>query len=269
MFVPSGAALLVKDGSGLSEIYLNKNKRDALDDVLRYKQILVNKQGIYTSYRAVFTKAAMFYGRDITFRKAGFEWHGFTHLFEDSVRWILILKEAALTCSTRRKISREEAETKLARFLSTLGLNARDPDYIRSWWTNFETLLTEYGISHLYNVEHPRSPEDVRKIYHGIKSVLPEIVADEGEADRTYIASLFIQNLRQILLKRRPGQLDPDLYPLYRSLEGEKTHLIEQSPTFTVQQTFYVQTASDVEPLTVVSNYKDFISAEHAGLQPA
>ncbi|MBU0756660.1 MAG: hypothetical protein KKF44_01220 [Nanoarchaeota archaeon] len=260
MFIPLGASLFIKKDHRLSELQLSDTPSHAnLKKELKDIEILVDKHGVYVSFRSIFTKFMMIYGKSIQFRNGPFEWNGFQELLEDASEWIRILEDAVKLYSEKKKIPYEEAEIQIAEYLSSLDLTAKNPDYIRSWWSSYEIVETEKGVIHLYRVEHPRGLNDIKKIYSGINKILSEIILDPAKAEKTYIASIIIQNFRRSLLKGQIEEISPSMRQLYYRLEREVKDLIQTSPIFRVDLIYMVELSKRVEPFRVMTNYGDFI----------
>ncbi len=260
IFIPAGASLFIKDGHRIAEIQLDdiSSTRD-LKSKLENKEILVDKQGVYISFRSIFIKFMMVYGKRVIFRNGPYEWNGFQSLTNDAIKWISILEEAIKEYSCKNGISSEKAEKEIAEYLSSLKLTAKNPDYIKGWWSNYEIVTVDYGTYHLYKVEHPRGLEDLKKIYKGINGILPEMMLDPTDAEKSYIASIMIQNFRRSLLKGKIKDINPSLHRLYTQLEREIKSIVEMSPVFKVNLAYNVEIIKEVEPFRVMDEYKDYI----------
>jgi len=257
MFIPSGASLFIKDDHMLAEISLDNISSDRdLRTLLENKEIQVDRHGIYISFKSIFIKNMMAHGKKVIFRKGPYEWNGFHSLFNDAIGWILILEKAVRGYSYKKEITSEEAEMKFAEYISSLNLTAKNPDYIKGWWSNYETITTEYGVYPLYDVEHPRSRDDARKLYNGINDILPEMMLDPANAEKSYIASIIIQNFRRSLLKGDIRDINPSLHQLYTQLEKEIKSIVETSPVFKVNLAYNVEIVKEVEPFRVMDDYQ-------------
>ena len=257
MFIPAGASLFIKDGYRIAEIQLDDiSSTRNLKSKLENKEILVDRRGFYISFRSIFIKFMMTYGKKVIFRKGPYEWNGFQSLFNDAIGWILILEKAIRRYSYKNEITSEEAEKNISEYLSSLNLTAKNPDYIKGWWSNYEIVTTEYGVYPLYDVEHPRSPDDIRKIYDGINDILPEMMLDPANAGRSYIASIIIQNFRRSLLKGDIRDINPSLHQLYTQLEKEIKSIVETSQVFKVNLAYNVEIVKEVEPFRVMDDYQ-------------
>jgi len=260
MFIPAGASLFIKDGHRIAEIQLDDISSDRdLKTKLENKEILVDRQGFYISFRLIFIKFMMDHGKKVKFRRGPYEWNGFQSLFNDAIGWILILEKAIRRYSYKTEITSEEAEKNISEYLSSLNLTAKNPDYIKGWWSNYEIVTTEYGVFCLYKIEHPRGLDDVRKIYNGINDILPEMMLDPADAEKSYIASIMIQNFRRSLLKGDIKGINPSLHQLYTQLEKEIKSIVETSPVFKVNLAYNVEIVKEVEPFRVMDEYRDYI----------
>ena len=114
-------------------------------------------------------------------------------------------------------------------------------------------------VFYLYKIEHPRSLDDIRKIYDGINDILPEMMLDPADAEKSYIASITIQNFRRSLLKEDIKDRKPSLHQLYSRLEKEIKSMVETSSVFKVNLVYDVEIIKEVEPFRVRDNYKDYI----------
>ena len=208
----------------------------------------------------------MVHGKKVKFKmdceiqkRTVYEWDGFQNLFNDAIGWFLILEKAISRYSCKKGINSEEAEKKFSEYLSLLNLTAKNPNYIKGWWSNYETVEPEYGVYRLYEVEHPRSLEDLKKIYMGIKDILPEMMLDPADAERSYSASIMIQKFRRSLLKGDIKNINPSLHQLYTQLEKEIKSIVETSPVFKVNLIYDVEIVKEVEPFRVMDEYQGYI----------
>jgi hypothetical protein len=259
IFIPAGTSVLVRENSILKEINLNPSvSLTELNKRMNKTGIILNRHGIYTSFRAIFARSMMTLARGVLFTKGGYTWRGFQSLFEDSISWIRDLEHAIHWYSVTYATNIEDACNLVATDLSTLGLSAKDPDYIKGWWSNYEELTTDYGVIRLYGVEHPKSIEDLRKIHSWLNHFVPNATFSEEDIVKCYVAAIFMQSFRRSLLKQKVEGSDPSLRELYRSFEREKEAIIGASATFQVSSVFYVRTTREMAPFKVLENYADY-----------
>ena len=260
MFIPRGSFIFVKDDHTPSEIFLDhSSSAKAIKEKLKNREILVDKQGVYISFRIIFIRFMILHGGKVTFKNGPHKWQGFRELYEDSLEWIRILEEANRRYTKEKGLNSEEGIREFAKYLSSLNLIAKNPDYIKGWWTDYEYVDTEYGLIRLYNVEHPRSLDDIIKMYRGLNEILPDMDVDPDEAERTYMASITIQNFRRSLLKRKITEIAPTLRNLYIRLEREISQIIDTSPVFRVNLVYDVELGKEVEAFRIMGEYGDYI----------
>jgi len=259
MFIPQDITLFLSSPAGISDVNLRKKSEKSLNKELKNKEILIDKLGFYISYRSIFIKYMLIHGNNITFRKGLFQWRGFVNLYIDSVQWIKVIERVIEKLSQKKSINHRGAEESIARFLSTLGLTAKNPDYIRRWWSTYETIPINDKIYHLYNVEHPRKRGDVIKIYLSLNEILPEMNLNPVDAERSYSASILIQNFRKSILREDLKTIDPSYYHLCENIGREIRKITEESPTFEVNNLYKVKVIRKVEAFRVLDEFETYI----------
>lgn len=257
VFIPLNSSLLVVSGNELAEIDTGdivKKGRTTLTG----KELLLDRQGLYSSFRADFIRLMIEHGERAVFKRGPYVWNGFDELLEDAVQWILLLEKAIEYYAERMKIHPEEAERKISEYLASLDLTAKDPDYIKKWWNDFEIVFTRKGPVRVFRIEHPRSPKDLEKIYAGLGELIPDLETDLEAARRCYAASITIQSFRRLLVKGKIKDVSPTLRILYRKVEREIRRLVENSEKFRVNLVYNVEITKEVHPYRVLENFKEY-----------
>ena len=85
------------------------------------------------------------------------------------------------------------------------------------------------------------------------------MMLDPADAEKSYIASIMIQNFRRSLLKGKIKDINPSLHQLYTQLEKEIKNIVETSQVFKVNLVYDVEIIKEVEPFRVMEKYKDYI----------
>jgi len=247
MFIPSSRTLFVKQNDKLEEVELQDARSSvALKRAVVGKDILVNNQGLYVSIRPMFLRLMIRNGRNINFMAGAFRWRGFEELYADVTYWNRVLEESAKAISTREAVDLDVASRRLAERLSKLGLTAKEPEYIRTWWTDYEDVpIDNIAVKRLYSVEHPRGSKDVRQIFNDVKELLPDFKLDDVDAEKTYTAAVKMQNIRRAVFKRESSTFRY-LKPLFVTMEKEITSIARQLPTFRVSSAYLVRIDSEV-----------------------
>ncbi|MHA1195193.1 MAG: hypothetical protein ACTSRH_02270 [Promethearchaeota archaeon] len=261
IFIPEGATILIIESGNINEIEINFSSYSAIEKILNNAEILLNKQRLYSSFKLDFIRDMMVYGKNIIFKKGPYYWNGFNDLFQDAIQWIILIKRAINEYSYKHNISYEEAEEKISEYISSLGITARDKNYIKSWWKNYNKISTEYGDISLYGVEHPKSVIDLEKIYEGLNKILPELKIDISDARKCYAASILIQYFRRALLKGKIDKINLSLRGLYFQIAKNIQKLIEESERFKVKFLYVGKVIREVEPFKIRRDYKDFFKS--------
>jgi hypothetical protein len=257
MFIPAGSELLIKSPDGLDEIQLeNITQKSSLEKYLKGKEILVDRHGVYVSFKPIFMKFMISFGQAVRFSKGPFEWRGFYRLYDEATKWINVINKTVELYQETHKITLEEAEVGIAEFLSRLELTAKRPEYIRLWWKESGLVETEKGQLSIYRVEHPRLLSDIKAIFDGINRLFPESRLTHLDAERTYSASMALQATRRSLLKGRITDLNRYLVEKFSK---KLKNVVDASDSFKVSRVYDVNIIKEVEPFRVIDDYAQYI----------
>lgn len=258
VFIPPGSSLLVVSENELFEINTSEIMDRGRTSILAGKELLLNRQGLYFSFRSDFIRLMMEHGERAVFRKGPYVWNGFNEILKDALQWIFLLKEAVEYYAKQNKIPREEAEKRISEYLASLDLTAKNPEYIKKWWNDFEIVFTRKGAVPVFRIEHPRSLNDLVKIYAGLSQLLPELEINLEAARRCYAASIMIQSFRRLLVKGKIKDVSPTLRILYRKIENEIKRIVENSDKFRVNLIYTAEILREVQPFRVLENFRDY-----------
>lgn len=242
IFIPSGSSLMLTDGNFIEEIQL-----DNLDaGVIEGKYVLLDRNGLYISFKPVFFKYMMILGKKINFKKGDYEWKGFNDLYKDSIKWIdhigTVIK--FLTSSGQ---SYEMAENKVANILSNMNLTARNPEYIKKWWNSYETVDVDGTEYRVYRTEHTKRWNDLEQIYKGLKDRFPEVEFTDYSPLKTFIASKFMQELRKNFLKGKVEKNNEIQVAILNNVKEEIIKIIDRSKKFNIRDIKKVKIINEVE----------------------
>lgn len=257
LFVPAGASLLVVDDRELTEIPVLTE--DMANPELAGKEIITDRRGLYLDAKPVFLRFMVRYGEKMPFMSRPFRWKGFADLYRDSIKWIEYIESAIEIYRQENSVSFSEAEKKIASYLSSLGITARDPDYIKNWWRDPVIIQTTRGNFKIYHVEHPKSPRDLEKVYKGLSQLLPGLTFDPEEPVRVYAASRTVQKLRLSLLKDDRRRWPFYLAPLFQSFKKEMEVVLEPSSRVKIKHAGKVRVVREVDAFRFLENYRDFM----------
>ncbi|MGC8692317.1 MAG: hypothetical protein ACP5RZ_04790 [Thermoplasmata archaeon] len=259
VFIPEGASLLIRDDEKkLTEVEIDDIS--STTKISKGKELLLDRHEIYSSFRANFIKLMIKYGGKIKFKKGNYSWDGFISLFKDSIQWIEKIRYAIDYYSQKMEVPHDVAENKISEYLSSIGITAKDPAYIIKWWNRYNIISTENGIFSIYMVEHPKSRDDILKIYGGIHELIPELAKiEEDDTYRWYYASILIQNFRRSLLKKTIEEIDPAMLGLYRLVERDIRNMVDNLETFKVNGVYTVKISKECKPYVVLEKFDEFI----------
>ncbi len=259
MFLSSDTNIfLMRDGK-LDEISLNESLSVKELEKLINADIILDKNGIYLSFRVSFTITMLSFGEQVVFRKGPFEWKGFQNLLDSSTQWINDINKVIDYTARKQNISKNEAEEIIANKISELELFAKDPNYIKKWWTKFDVINTPEGTFKLHSIEHPKSLADLVKIYTWLENTIPELSTKIIDAERSYSASILIQGMRISLLKGKIKYKHKSFAKLKSKLENEIKDILKNTETFRILIIRKVKLTQNVKEYTMLKEFKDYV----------
>jgi len=255
MFIPYGSSVFIRENNKPAEISVESGGR--VKSGLKNKEIIIDRNNLYVSFKSIFMRFMVANGERVTFRRGPYKWDGFLELYCDAISWINTLKKVISLIENAPPATGElagmDAGQILSLYLSRLDLGANNPEHIKGWWSNYEIVSTDRGDFPVYDIEHPRSRDDIRKIYESINKDWPEMNLDLDEAERSYIAAITIQKFRRSFLKGNKKDVDPALSLLHHKLEKEITRIIDSAQVFKVKDVSDVEITREVDPFKIMS----------------
>ncbi|AKB27957.1 hypothetical protein MSSIT_1238 [Methanosarcina siciliae T4/M] len=257
LFLPLDRDIMLKDGNSFREISFSPDSStSSMKRELINMEVILNRLGFYQSFRSIFFKFMMKWGDKLQFQKGPFEWKGFKQLFNDSVLWINLLERTIEIFAEQNSVSLQKSKDEIAKILADSGITAKNPDYISSWWTNYEEVMVDSRTYKLYRIEHPFTPQDMRIIFRSISEISFFLTADTMIADKSYAAALTIQNLRRNVLKSSNKKENKYSY-IYSKLEKQMSQLIRDAELFKVDFIEKVNVSKEIEAMKVIYGYND------------
>jgi len=249
ILIPIKSSLMVKEGDSISEISLRSiESAKSMEDALLGKTILYDKQGLFLSFRSVFFKVMASRCPNVRFTISPYRWGGFLKMHEDSTRWNELLEACEQELAGRMGGDADGAGKELANRLVSIGLTAKNPDYVKAWWRDFDELQIEgTGSFRIYSIERPWSQSDMKRIYLEIQKILSADFDAEEAAVKNYLAVLCIQNLRESVLKRNFERF-PQLEPILSDIEGLLSSIIADSEGFRIAE---IENLEIIEPIQI------------------
>ena len=257
MFVPRDASITVIAEEGLNEINLKPIATVELEKKLQGTEILIDR-GVHRSFRSIFISSMLNYSGRTRFQKYGIFWENFEELLDDAQFWINSLRRTVQRYSELHNSSVDEAEMAVAQSLSQIGLNARNPSYIRKWWSDFEVVSVKGENVRIYSIEHTKSINDITRIFAWINDQFPDFELKPEDGEKSYKASVFLQDIRRSFLLKRNG-LNSNLAHLYRAMNRDIQNILNTLKSFKISMAKQLRISSSVEPFIVMEDYKKYV----------
>lgn len=112
----------------------------------------------------------------------------------------------------------------------------------------------------IYRIEHPKSTTDIQKIYEGINNKFPDMDLDLSNGEKSYLASVFLQDFRRSLLTGK--KLEQNLHYIHKQIRMDISGLVKESALFRVENCFKVRLKKDVIQFMTLNNYKDYVKTD-------
>ena len=253
IFLPTNATILISSKDGIEELKLKGNENEKeLSMQIGNKQIFYNKHGLYVSFKSIFTKYMCLHGK-IKIGLGDRQWPDFLSFQRTAFHWNQCLKMAADRIRMENKISCDEANRRQAIALSRLDLNAKNIEYIESWWTDSETIDLGNGESiTVYSTEHPRSLSDMKKIFDFLRPTLKDVDLSEEMADTSYSAAIRIQSIRSSVLTHKIEKVSP-MRSLLKGLEMDFAKILSEMDKIVVHSIQSEKLMVDVDGYKMIS----------------
>jgi len=252
MFLPLNKNIFFKTnlkGRYFDNIKVQKSNFDELVN----KEIIIDRNGVYTSFKYVFTKFMIENGSKFETNAGSYHWKNFADLLIDSYSWITLLKKALNKITEKERWDYKKSEKFLSEELASLDLSAKRIGYHVKWWSDFEIIDTFEGVYYIYEIEHPQRISDLKTIYGYLKKSFPSLNIKNGDAEKAYIASRTIQRIRNNFFKNKND--DVEYYnQIYKLLRDEVKYIFNNSPTFKIKTVDEVLIKKDVNSLEILSD---------------
>lgn len=247
-------------------ISFKNDHNDSIDDIkilkskineLKGKEIIIDNHGFYASYKLIFTKFVVEMGENTLIKTPLYNWKGFKDLIYSASEWMRLLKKLLVKIQKDEKISESDAKDELASFLVNLNIQANHQDYIKNFWLAEPSIVnTTYGMIQIFEIEHPRSLEDLIEIYEKIGELLPDIKLGTDDARKCYTAARTLQNIRRNFLRGK--NISQEYRHLYEKLHEEIKMIVKNSVKFKVVSANTVILNKDIYPFQIIQNYKEY-----------
>jgi len=259
IFIPFGKSVMIHEGELPEDIPIDQKNSDAeIEKKLTDKEIILGRPGLFLSFRGIFFKFMMEYGKRKTFQKRPYSWEGYESLFNDSVFWIRLIEKAIQGYSNIDPKNCENADVIISKKLIESGITAKELGTVTGWLTNYDEISLNSGQYRLYRTEHPFRLEDLRIIF----GVLQEFVANSDftivDPERVYAASLCLQDFRRKVFQSSPED-NPTFFSIRSGLKKEINNILVGAERFTPLIVKRVRITKMVQPMKILHNYRNYL----------
>lgn len=256
MFLPLNNNIYIKNkNGGVEEV---KTSRDSCNDLIN-KEIVLDSEGFYTSFRLLFFNFMLESDKKVPMFYEKFQWNDFRSLLIDAFEWLELLKKVFKN-HYESKIDIIGDKFKLAYHISKLNLNAKDPGYIYDFWLCDPVYLeTSEGNIPVYEKEHPRSGDDLVILYQWMDSTFSDMNLTRDDALRSYGASITLQRIRRLFLRKKESKLPYSFLELYRDFEKIVDRVLLNAESFEVSHADVVKLNENIVPYKVINDYKQYL----------
>ena len=254
MLIPEDAQLTISKNGVPDFLDIGEIQKKNLKDKMEGKEIFIDSRGISISIKDIFTKFMLEYKGIIRFRSERYQWNGFIELYNSSTLWRRTIEEAVELCKGKNN-SHIDCDDFISEYLAKLGLTAGNQDYIKSWWTKYYNISAGGKEYKAYNIEHPKSMEDLVKICRGLNEKYPYLKLEIKDLEESYVAARTIQKIRKELRDYIGGDSKDaryDFLPMYESIKKRILPLFASFPTFRVKRIYPVEIKDYTAPFKIM-----------------
>ncbi|MEN6444011.1 MAG: hypothetical protein ABFC71_09710 [Methanoregula sp.] len=259
IFIPFGKSVMVQKGELPEDIHIDFKNSDAeIGKKLINTDIILGKSGLFLSFRGIFFKFMMQYGKRMKFQKRPYAWDGYESLFNDSIHWIRLIEKAIQECAIKDPKNQKNADVIVSLKLIESDITAKELGTVIGWFTNYDEISLNSGQYRLYRTEHPFRLEDLRKIFIALQEFLMLSDLNKVDPEKVYAASLCLQDFRRKIFQSSPEE-NPMFFSIRSGLKKEINNILIEAETFSPLIVKKVKITKTVQPMKIIKNYQDYL----------
>lgn len=259
IFIPLGRSVMVQKGELPEDIHIDfKHSDSEIEKKITNTDIILGKSGLFLSFRGIFFKFMMQYGKRMKFQKRPYAWDGYESLFNDSILWIRLIEKAIQECAIKDSKNQKNADVKISLKLIESGITAKEIGTVTGWFTNYDEISLNSGHYRLYRTEHPFRLEDLRKIFMVLQEFITPTDLNRFDPERVYAASLCLQDFRRKIFQSSPED-NPTFFSIRSGLKKEINNILLEAETFSPLIAKRVKITKTVQPMKIISDYRNYL----------
>lgn len=258
MFLPLNNRIYIKNlNDGVDEINIGS---DTCKDLIN-KEIVLDNEGFYTSFRLIFFNFIIESGKHIPILTQDYHWDNFKMLMKDAFNWLEILHDILEKHYSEKdnQVRLFSPKNRLALDISKLNLNAKNPEYLEKIWLSEPILLESTDEVPVYESERPKSVNDLIKLYDWINTEFSDINLARNDAEKTFGAAVLLQKIRRDFLHKRKEKIQYNFKGLYKEFEEIFDRVLLNAESFEVRNADTVSLKKEVVPYKSIDNYSEYI----------
>lgn len=258
MFLPLNNRIYIKNlNDGVDEITVGS---DTCNDLIN-KEIVLDNEGFYTSFRLIFFNFILDYGKNIPILTQNYNWDDFKVLMKDAFNWLDILQDILKKhySENEKQVHLFSPKYRLALDISKLNLNAKNPNYLEKIWLSEPIFLESTDEIPIFETERPKSINDLIKLYEWINNEFSDMNLTSNDARKTFDAAILIQKIRRDFLHKKTRNIQYNFKGLYKEFEDLFDKVLLNAESFEVLKADIVTLNKEVVPYKSINNYKEYI----------
>ena len=258
MFLPLNNRIYIKNlNDGVDEITVGS---DACKDLIN-KEIVLDNEGFYTSFRLIFFNFIIESGKNIPILTQNYHWDDFKMLMKDAFNWLDILHTILEKYYSEKKgkVHLFSPKHRLALDISKLNLNAKNPDYLEKIWLSEPIFLESSDEIPIFETERPKSINDLITLYDWINNEFSDMNLTSNDAQKTFSAAILIQQIRRDFLHKKTNKIQYNFKGLYKQFEEIFDKVLLNAESFEVLNADIVTLNKEVIPYKSIKNYSEYI----------
>ena len=258
MFLPLNNRIYIKNlNDGVDEVIIGSDTcKDLID-----KEIVLDNEGFYTSFRLIFFNFIIESGKHIPILTQHYHWDNFKMLMKDAFNWLEILHNILENHYSKEdnQVRLFSPKYRLALDISKLNLNAKNPEYLEKIWLSEPILLESSDEIPIYESERPKSVNDLIKLYDWINTEFSDITLTQNNAEKTFNAAILLQKIRRDFLHKRKDKIQYNFKGLYKEFEEIFDRVLLNAESFEVRNADTVTLRKEVVPYKSIDNYSEYL----------
>lgn len=256
MFLSSDSSVMILKGDLFDEVDTSL-KGKALSEALRHKEIVIGKNQLYSSFKGVFLRYIMKNPTSAKPSRFPYQWNTYNDLYSDSTEWIRYILISIEQIRKTEHITEHEAKEKVIDILSKADCTGKDANTIRLWLRPIDQIRIEDIAYDIYRTERPSHKKDIHIIFETLSQYIPD--PDKYDPDKSYVATLYVQEMRNKVLRGGKNLENKAIRLTYEGLKKERALILMNADTFYPEIVRRDILSKPAETMKILGNYAVYL----------